>query len=119
MEETKLTRKQQKTLWVYFQLLAETFNESGLDMKVVLKPSIDIQWTKQSVHDYLWCPIQEAYIKEHSTTKLGRKDIDKIYDFLHKHLSEKFGAITEFPEFPSIENLINSDKPASAPAERR
>jgi hypothetical protein len=91
------TPKQNKALWVYFENIAETLNEAGLDQRVVLKPSIQISWTKQAIHDYLWCPVQEAYIKEHSTTKLSTKDIDKIYDFLNRHLSEKFGVLVDFP----------------------
>lgn len=91
------TQQQNKALHKYFECLAETLNDAGLDMKVVLKPSVAISWTKDTVKDYLWRPIQEAYIQEHSTTKLTTKDINKMYDFLTRHLGEKFGVFVEFP----------------------
>lgn len=99
------TQRQNKALHTYFQLLADTLNEAGLDMKIVLKPNIAISWNKQTVKDYLWRPIQEAYIKEHSTTKLSTKDITEIYEFITRHLGEKFGVFVEFPSAEDITNL--------------
>jgi hypothetical protein len=99
------TIKQNKSLWKWFGDLAEVLNEAGLDQRVVLKPSIQIEWNKQAIHDHLWCPVQEAYIKEHSTTKLTTKDLNKIYEFLSRHLGEKFGVICDFPSVES--NFLN------------
>ena len=101
------TTKQNRALHKYFELLADCLNDAGLDMKVVLKPSIQIDWTKDRVKEYLWRPIQEAYINETSTTKLETKDLNKIWLFLDRHLKEKFGKFAELPDFPSIElNMI-------------
>ena len=97
------TTQQNKAIHLWFDKVAQELNEAGLDMRVVLKENIPIDWTKKNVKEYLWRPVQEAYTKEHSTTKLTTKDIDKIYDFLNRHLSEKFGL---FVQFPSIEELI-------------
>lgn len=106
----KRTAQQNKALHKYFEMLAETLNDAGLDMKVVLKPSIAIDWTKDSVKDYLWRPIQEAYIKEHSTTQLTTKDLNQIWAFLDRHLKEKFGQFAELPEFPSTEYNFLEDE---------
>ena len=110
MEEEKRTTKQNKALHAYFTLLANTLNEAGLDMRVVLKPEIAIEWTPKTVKEKLWKPIQEALLDKKSTTELLKKqDIDKVYDTLHRHLSEKFGAISEFPPFPSLDSKNQSE----------
>lgn len=101
------TIKQNSALWQYYETLAETLNESGLDMRTVLKPSIDIPWSKQSIHDYLWKPVQDAYLDKKSTTELNTDEVSKVYDILHRHLVEKFGSMVELPQFPSQESLID------------
>ena len=103
---TTRTLQQNKALHVYFEAIAETLNNAGLDMKVVLKPEVDIPWTKETVKDFLWRSVQKAQLGKRSTTELTTKDIDKIYDTLTRHLGEKFGV---FVSFPSVESLINYD----------
>ena len=105
-KEQQRTLQQNKALHVYFEAIAETLNNAGLDMKVVLKPEVDIPWTKETVKDFLWRSVQKAQLGKRSTTELTTKDIDKIYDTLTRHLGEKFGI---FVEFPSVESLINYD----------
>ena len=105
MEEGRQrTIRQNNALHKYFELLAEELNEAGLDMKKTLKPSIDIPWDKHGVKEYLWRPIQEAMLGKKSTTKLNTKEIDKIYDTLNRHLSERFGLTVLFPS--SEENIF-------------
>lgn len=96
------TLKQNKALYLYFTHLAELLNDAGLDMRKVLKPAIDIPWTYITIKEYLWKPVQETMLKKKSTTELTTKDIDKIYNTINRHLSEKFG-VTE--AWPSIEEL--------------
>ena len=95
------TKQQNKALHKYFEIVAETLNNAGLDMRVVPKEEIEIPWSKETIKDFLWRPIQRAYLQKRSTTQLDTKDIDEIYDILTKHLGEKFGV---FVEFPSKEN---------------
>ncbi len=93
-----LTRQQQKALHLYFKLLANALNDAGLDMRLVLKESVQINWTKDNVKNYLWRPFQQALLKKKSTTKLDKvKEIDVIFDHLNRHLGEKFGISVPFP----------------------
>ena len=103
IKEKKRTIQQNKALHLYFEMVAEALNEAGLDMKKVLKPEIDIDWTKSSIKEYLWRPVQELRVGKKSTTQMNTKDIDGIYDVLNRFLSEKFGL--HIP-FPSIEELL-------------
>ena len=108
MEEKQRTIQQNKALHKYFELIAEELNSAGYDMKKVLKPGVEIPWSRETVKEYLWRPLQEAYLLKPSTTKLNTKEIDKIIDILTKHLGEKLGI--ELPDFPSIESIINSQR---------
>ena len=103
MNEDQRTIQQNKALHKYFEILAETLNDAGLDMRVVLKPHVEIPWGKETVKDFLWRPIQSLQLGKRSTTELTTKDINKIYDTLNRHLAEKFGI---YEPFPSIEELI-------------
>jgi len=100
--EKQRTIQQNKALHLYFQLIANALNDAGLDMRAVLKPGVEIPWTKQSIKDHLWRPIQKLYLKKQSTTELLSKDIDKIFDILNRHIA-KFG-VSE--AFPSLEEII-------------
>ena len=106
MEEKKEKQRtilQNNALHLYFENLAETLNSAGLDMKKVLKPEIDIPWSKETVKEYLWKPIQNAQLGKKSTTELTTKEIDKVFDTINRHLGEKLGVHTDFP---SIEDIL-------------
>lgn len=98
----KRTSLQNRSLHLYFRLLAEELNEAGYEMQKVLK--VDIPWTEKTVKEVLWRPLQEAYQLEKSTTKLSTKDIDKIYDTLNRVIGERTGIHVPFP---CIDNLID------------
>lgn len=96
-ETNQRTLQQNKALHKYFELLAKELNSAGYDMRRTLKPGVDIPWTPDNVKEFLWRPIQEAYINKHSTTELTTKEIDRVYDVINKHLGETTGVTVEFP----------------------
>lgn len=95
--EKHRTLTQNAAMHLYFQMLADSLNDAGLDMKKVLKPEVDIPWTKDSIKNYLWRPIQKAMTKKESTTELDTVNPSEIYKVLDRHLSEKFGVSVEWP----------------------
>jgi len=64
----------------------------------------DISWTTENVKNLLWRTLQKALVGKESTTKISSKDIDVIYKYLDKYLSEKYGI--ESIDFPSEESII-------------
>jgi len=106
-EEKIRTDKQNRSLHLYFTQLAEMLNQSGLDMRKVLKPSINIPWTAKSIKEHLWRPIMKIQLGKKSTTEMTTKDINEVYDTINRHLGEQFGITVEFP---SIESLINESR---------
>ena len=67
MQPEQRTLQQNKALHKWLDQLCDVLNESGYDMKTVLKPEIDIPWTRDSAKNYLWRPIQEIMIDVEST----------------------------------------------------
>ena len=107
METKQRTESQNKALHLYFTQLAEMLNDAGLDMRKVLKPSISIPWTPQTIKENLWKPVMEFQLQKSSTTEMTTKDIDEVYDVINKHIGEQFGISIEFP---SQESLINNSR---------
>jgi hypothetical protein len=91
------TSTQNKALHLYFELLADELNSAGLDMKKTLKQTVDIPWSKETVKDYLWRPIQNAQLEKESTTELTTDEINKVYEVLNRHLGDKLQIHVPFP----------------------
>jgi hypothetical protein len=106
--ELKRTIQQNKALHKFFELVSKELIQAGItDMRVVLKPEIEIPVSPYMVKEFMWKPIQKIYTGKNSTTKLDRySEINQIYDIFNKHLGEKFGQMgVEFIPFPSLEEL--------------
>ena len=105
MNDKQRTIQQNKALHKWFELVADELNDAGLDMKKVLKPNIDISWTKSSIKEYLWRPVQYAMLGKKSTRNLSKKQIDPVWEQINRFLGEKHGIHVGFP---SIENFIET-----------
>jgi len=105
VEPIKKTRtsQQNRALHLYFTLLATELNNAGFDMRKVIREGIDIPWSKDTVKEYLWRPVQKVMFGKKSTTQLKTTDIDKIFDVVNRHIGERTGVHVEFP---SAEELI-------------
>ncbi|MDA3806762.1 MAG: hypothetical protein PF440_02520 [Thiomicrorhabdus sp.] len=91
------TLTQNAALHKYCQMLADKLNDSGMDMKSVLKPDIDIPWTMESAKENLWKPIQKVVTGHDSSTKPQTDQYGEIYEVLNRHLSEKLGVFIPWP----------------------
>lgn len=97
-DEKQRTLQQNKAMHLYFTMLAEALNDAGLDARHVLKPEIEIPWTRTMVKSLLWKHIQDAMFDKDSTTELDQKQVDAVYKVLSRHLSEKFNVYVPFPD---------------------
>lgn len=97
MEELIRTTKQGNSIHLYCRLLADAFNEAGLDMRTVLKPNVAIQWNSDTVKEYIWKPIQNAQFMKDSTRKLNTKEVGMVYETINRHVGERFGIHVPFP----------------------
>ena len=62
------TLTQNRCLHLFCEWLAETLNDAGKDMRSTLRHDVEIPWTRESVKEHLWRPIQKAMTEKHSTT---------------------------------------------------
>ena len=91
------TGRQNRCLHLFCEQLAVALNDAGWDMKKTLKPGVDIPWTKTSVKEFLWRPIQEAMTGKRSTTEMNTVDPSEIYEVLSRHMGEKLGVHVAWP----------------------
>ena len=98
-ERAKRTTLQNKSIHKYCSLLANQFNDAGLDMVSVLKEKqTDVSWTMDSVKDVIWRSIQLAlYPDKPSTTQLETHEVSKVYENIARHMSAKFNINQSFP----------------------
>lgn len=106
--KNKRSLLQNNALHLYLSMLATELNDSGNDMRKVLKPTVDIPWSTDTCKRFLWKPIQEVMMDKKSTTELTTDELDKIYKVLDRHVSEKCGIHVEFPSIENTEEFINS-----------
>lgn len=107
MDRKQRTAQQNKSLHKYCELLAEALNDAGYEMKAVLAvKSVDVPWSKDTVKEVLWRPIQEAVTGKSSTTELNTVEPSEVYAILDRHISQNFGVHIEWP---SEESLYQGD----------
>jgi len=100
MSDKPYTEQQRKAIWLFLTHLSQVFNDAGLDLRAILKPEINIPFTKEIAHDHLWIPIQQMMFGTDSLTKLKKQgEIDQIYEVLVRELGEKHHI--EVPPFPN------------------
>ena len=95
-KETR-TQRQNKSLHLWFSLLAETLNDAGFYIKSVINDSLQIPWTETHIKELLWRPVQKEMLGKDSTTKLTTKEIDLVYDVINKSLGERCSVFVPFP----------------------
>jgi len=103
----KRTQQQNKALWKWFTIVANGLNDADKPMSKDLMEElysrpIEIPWTKEMIHDFIWIPLQKAMTDTDSTTELEKIDLNGIYETMCRVLAKRIGYAA--PEFPSDEN---------------
>ena len=101
-EQAYRTSSQNRALHKLFELIADELNEAGLDMKQVLPRQVDIPWSRETVKELIWRPIQDAQLRKRSTTELTRGEIDAVYETVNRFLSG-MGLHVPFPSLTTVE----------------
>lgn len=102
--EKQRTLAQNRALHLYCTNLAHELNDHGLDMRTVLKPTIDIPWSGETVKEFIFKRIMKAQLLKESTTELTTTEVDLVINTITRHMGEKFGITVDFP---SVETIIN------------
>jgi hypothetical protein len=101
------TLRQNRSLHLLMNHIADGLNESGLSMMRVLKHNAEIPWTPEAAKEYLLRPIIIAMYNKSSTKELTTKEIGDAIDVLCGHLVMATGKVFEMP---SLETLMNQDR---------
>lgn len=96
------TPKQNNAMYLWHDQVAQTLNDAGFTLLTVLRHDAEIPWSKHAVKEYLWLPIQRAYVGKEHTSDCGKLDYAIIEQILAQHLAEKLGV--ELPPWPSEES---------------
>jgi hypothetical protein len=85
------TAKQNRALHKYCSLLAETLNDGGYTVQVILAKAFGREWNMEAVKSLLWKPLQKLIIDKESTADADRVEYTKVYEQVNRHLGEIFG----------------------------
>jgi len=99
------TELQNRSLHLYFTLLATAFNEAGLTVMVVLKALFktpNFAWSAHLIKERIWREVQEQTLGTTSTTKLETVGVSMIYDSINRATSDKLGVSVPFPDKYSL-----------------
>ena len=102
---SKRTGKQNSSMHLFFEHIANACNDSGHEMEIsspMLSKTITVQWTKESIKEYIWRPVQVAmYPDTHSTADLKTIELMKVTEQLQHFLARDFGLDIHFPAVES------------------
>lgn len=87
-----------------FEQLAHELNDRGMYISRVIKT--ESPWNKDRIKELLWRPTQETMLGKKSTTQLTTREIDEVFEVIHKAMTEKGVDLM----FPSIETIINQQR---------
>ena len=99
----KRTNQQSKALHLWCSMLAEAYNERGLDIATVIENyTMDAIWTRESVKEVLIKHILRNVFGKQSTTELLKVgELDKLIDMITKFNAKME---IEYIPFPSVEH---------------
>ena len=93
------TNRQNRSIWLYCTLLAEALNDSGQYMVLFFyKEGAQVSWTKESVMEAIWRPVQIGMFEIKSTTKIKTNQVSEVYEEINRFIGEKFGIHVAFPD---------------------
>jgi hypothetical protein len=100
MEFPKRTKKQNNSLHLFCEQIAEAFNDSGYEQKLTFSSKLDAPWTKEAVK-LVFKKIAKAMYNKTSTTELTTQELSKIGQVLERYLSEQ-GLTIPFPNYEEL-----------------
>jgi hypothetical protein len=96
-DDTSSTEAQKAALWRWCELIAETLNNSGLDMRVVLDKSVPMDWDKQTVMNKMIREVLMAKTGSPSTKAIKKDVLEDVIQTLNRYIATKGVALPPFP----------------------
>lgn len=94
----KRTEQQNKACHLYFRMVAEAFQDKGIDMEMLIKAKpLPMTVTEVMVKESIWKPILKAMENRDSTTEMEKIEVSEIYDQMNRWLINTFDIYVPFP----------------------
>lgn len=96
--EKKRTNSQNRSIHLFCEWVAFELNNAGLTRKLKLPDIgvVDVLWSKETIKDGIWKPIQKVLLNKESSTELSCAEVTQVYEHFNLWLSEK-GISVPFP----------------------
>lgn len=101
-KEKQRTARQNRTAHLWFKHIADSLNESGMDMQAVLAKRAGIRWTETAVKECLFKALMVAMTTKQSTTELTSKEFSDVTKMLQDFLARDYGVNVEVPSIESL-----------------
>ena len=88
--ESHITQAQFSAMHVWCGQVADQLNACGLDIRLVIKPDISIDWDKDSVKRLLYKPVLKAMTGKTSTTEQNTVQPSAVAETIARHIAERF-----------------------------
>ena len=104
-EEHQRTLKQNNSIHLFCEHLAHEFNDRGITMQEILKHTIDINPTKDTVKYNIWSVIMLALFQKKSTTKQTGKEVDSVYEHINRFVAKNWQFHVPFPSVDNSQDI--------------
>jgi len=89
------TNSQNNAMHLWCEMVAKTLNDAGMEMVVNIPDKTrkpwEVPWTKTSVKEQIWRPVQIAMTEKESTTEAERIEYNLIYEAISRRFAQSFG----------------------------
>ena len=93
------TQAQNKSMWLWFKLVAEYLNKQGDSFEYTVLKTVKVPFTDEVVHKYIWKPVLKAWLDKNSTTDMDTSEPNEIYTIICAHFATERGYT--LPAWPS------------------
>jgi len=101
------TLTQNRSIHLWCTQIAKTLNDNNMNISGTIKS--DVAWSMTTVKEIIFKPIVKALYNKDSTTKLDKKDFEKIIDNIILIFANKGVSLPDFPNRDSLEFKNDTD----------
>ena len=102
-EKQLRTEQQRKAIEVYCREMANLANDAGYEFASFIEhkklKGTETPWSQELFKEYVWRPVQQAYLSKASTTRLKPEEVTVIYDVVNRKMAEIAGVSMNFPNW--------------------
>lgn len=102
-EKQLRTEQQRKAIEVYCREMANLANDAGYEFAAFIEhkklKGTETPWSQELFKEYVWRPVQQAYLNKESTTRLKPEEVTIIYDVVNRKMAEIAGISMVFPNW--------------------